>query len=273
MIRTLKIVFVILFVICTLLFATFFIIEKINTDDSVPVLNVPADELCLSVKCTEEDLLNGVTAYDEKDGDLTDRVIVESVSRFTKQGVSKVTYAVCDSDNHVTSRSVTLRYTDYIPPRITMSRSLCYGLNDIVNVSAVINAVDVFDGSLKKEIQLSSPDYLNNTLGVFTINVAVSNSKGDFVEYDMPIYVEGVEANAPSIVLEQYLVYIRKGETLDPLQYVKSVTDAYKEDVSRTLVIESQLDSSKPGLYTIHYYAEDKIMRRAHTVLTVIVEE
>lgn len=273
MTRTLKIIFLVLFVICTLLFVTFFIIEKLNTDDSVPVLTVPADELTLSVNCTEEELLRGVAAYDEKDGDLTSRVIVESVSRFTEPGVSKVTYAVCDSDNHVTSRTVVLRYSDYTPPRITMSRSLCYGLNDLVNVSSVINAVDVFDGSLRKEIQLASPDYQSSTLGIFTINVSVSNSKGDYIEYDIPLYVEAREANAPSIVLEQYLIYIRKGESVDPMQYVKSVTDAYREDISQTLEIKSELDSSEPGLYSIHYFAEDKLMRRTHTVLTVIVEE
>lgn len=273
MARILKLAFVILFIVCTVLFVTFFVIEKLNTDNSVPVITVPAEELRLSVKCTEEDLLKGVAAYDEKDGDLTSRVIVESVSRFTEPGVSKVTYAVCDSNNHVSSRSVVLRYTDYTPPRITMKRSLCYGLHDQVNVAAVISAEDVFDGNLKKEIQLSSPDFVSGMLGVFTVTVSVTNSKGDDIVYDLPLYVEDTEQNAPSIVLTEYLIYIRKGETVDPMKYVASVTDAYREDISQTLMVESKVDSSTPGVYSIHYYAEDKIMRRAHTVLNVIVEE
>ena len=66
MARILKLAFVILFIVCTMLFVTFFVIEKLNTDNSVPVITVPAEELRLSVKCTEEDLLKGVAAYDEK---------------------------------------------------------------------------------------------------------------------------------------------------------------------------------------------------------------
>lgn len=273
MVRILKIAFVALFVVCTVLFAVFFIKEKAGTDNTYPVINVPADNIELSVKCTQGELLKGVTAYDEKDGDLTDRVIVESVSRFIEPGVSKVTYAVCDSNNHVTSRTVLLHYTDYTPPRIHMTRSLCFGLYDHVDVSSVISAEDAFDGDLKKELQLSSADYVTGTLGVFTINVSATNSRGDYINYDLPMYVESVEQNAPSIVLTEYVTYVRKGDSVDPMEYVGSVTDAYREDVSDSLEIVSEVDTAQPGLYAVHYYAEDKLERRAHVMLIVIVEE
>ena len=43
-------------------------------------------------------------------------VIVESVSRFTDKGVCKVTYAVCDSDNHIAKATRKIIYTDYVSP-------------------------------------------------------------------------------------------------------------------------------------------------------------
>ena len=78
-----------------------FVSEKINEDKTIPVITVEEELLEVSLKATDEEMLKGVTAHDEKDGDLTDHIIIESISGFTEKGISKITYAVCDNNNNV----------------------------------------------------------------------------------------------------------------------------------------------------------------------------
>ena len=59
-----------------------------------PSIEIAEELVEVSVADGEEALLKGVTASDAEDGDLTDKVIVETVSRFTPDQHRVVTYAV-----------------------------------------------------------------------------------------------------------------------------------------------------------------------------------
>lgn len=273
MTRILKFIFLGLFIVCVALFVTFYAIEKTTTDNTRPVITVPSEEIELSVTATEADMLAGVTAYDEKDGDLSSRIIVESVSRFIEPSVCRVTYAVCDADNHVATATVRLRYTDYTPPRFTMNRSLCYSLYERVNINAVFGVEDALEGNIKKELKITSDDYVEGVTGEYSIRLEVTNGKGDTSVLQVPLYVEPKDQNAPSIRLTDYLIYLKKGDSIDPMKYLESATDANREDIRSSVTVESELNTGEAGVYSVHYYAADELLRGTHTVLTVIVEE
>ncbi|MDD6145516.1 MAG: hypothetical protein PUB43_00525, partial [Oscillospiraceae bacterium] len=126
MMRVFRAAVVIIFVLVTAVFSAFYIKEQKSRDDTLPEIKVETDTIEVSVKDGPEILLEGVSAYDGKDGDLTDKVIVESVSKFIEKGVSKVTYAVCDSNNHVTNATRRVVYKDYESPRFNLTKSTCY---------------------------------------------------------------------------------------------------------------------------------------------------
>ena len=48
-------------------------------DRSTPEITFDSEVLEVSVAVTEEELLNGVTAADKKDGDVTDTIIIQDV--------------------------------------------------------------------------------------------------------------------------------------------------------------------------------------------------
>ena len=112
--KLLRIGVLVLFVIVSAVFGWMFIDEKLNADKTVPVITIESELLEVSLEADNEELLKGVSAYDEKDKDITDRIIVESVSNFIDDGVCKVTYAVCDNDNHVAKKTRKIKYKDYI---------------------------------------------------------------------------------------------------------------------------------------------------------------
>ena len=120
--RILRVVISLLFVVTTALYAYFLVTEKIKSDETIPVIKIESELLEVAIDSTTEDLLKGVTAYDEKDGDLTKSVIVESVSNFSEPGVCRVTYAVCDSNSHVATATRKIKYKGYESPKSSRRR-------------------------------------------------------------------------------------------------------------------------------------------------------
>ena len=59
---------------------------------------------------SDSELLNGVTAEDSKDGDVSDTLIVESVIILSSGDSVKITYAAKDKHNNITQKSIILPY-------------------------------------------------------------------------------------------------------------------------------------------------------------------
>ena len=260
-----------IFAIVTAVFGYTYIMNYIKTDTTYPVIYLEDEILEMSVNAEEADFLKGVTATDGKDGDISDKVIVESVSKFIKPGICKVTYAVCDADNHVATAVRKVVYTDYVAPEYTLNKSLCYSVYEQVNLKDAISVNDCFDGNLGSSMIITSKDYASATEGVFTIDAVVTNSKGDTAEISLPLIVENRSLSAPQIELSKYLLRIEKGTVTDPSQFIVSAVDYNEKDITKDITIDTNLDVNSEGTYLVHYYAVDDRGERGHSVLTVIV--
>ncbi len=271
MIKVLRIVVSIIFVLTSIVFVYYFVNEKLNTDNTVPVITVKDEIIDVSLHASDEELLAGVSAYDEKDKDLTDKVIVESISRFVEKGVSKVTYAVCDSDNNVATATRKIRYKDYASPRFFVNDSLCFSLYDTVSVAGKIGASDCIEGNITRYMIMTTESFTPGVEGVFYIDATVTNSKGDTSEAEIPFIVEDRSVSAPKIELSEYLIYVKPGTNPDFKSYLENAFDYAEKDLTSKVVIETNADLKKEGTHLVHYYATDDKGQRGHTVLTVIV--
>lgn len=270
--RLLRLVITAVFALTLAAFALFWYRSEIKADKTRPVITLETDELEVLPKASDKELLAGVTAYDEKDGDLTDKVIVESISKFSEPGVCKVYYAVCDSDNHVAGAFRKVKYKGYVSPRFFLNRSLCFSQMEAVNVGSAIGANDMLDGDISGNIIITSQDYEYGVAGIYNVKAEVANSKGDRIVQQLPLIVEERSVNAPVVELTDYLIYVEKGTDIDPEDYFVSATDSYENDVSDTLHIEYNYNPSAEGIYSFHYFATDALDRRGHSILLVIVE-
>jgi hypothetical protein len=269
--KVLRIIVVVCFLITSIVFSFSYFRESNEFDRTVPVITMAKDTLVVSVKDSNEKLLEGVTAFDEKDGDLTDDVIVESVSRFVDDGVCKVTYAVCDSNNHVANATRKVVYHDYHPPVFSLSKSLCYSLYEQVDIKSALHVTDCFDGTLDDSMVITSPNYVNSAEGVYTIEATVTNSKGDVSSVSLPMVVENRGFSAPTIELKEYLVYMDRGEVLYPKEFISSATDIDGVNLKHKVKIDTNINFNKEGTYMVHYYATDKSGNRGHSVMIVII--
>lgn len=275
MVKLLRRLTLVLFILVLAAFIAFSIVEKLTTDTTMPYITVDSDVIEISVKDKKEILLSGVTAYDGKDGDISDRVLIESMSKFIEPGVCSVTYAVSDSDKHVAKQTRTVRYTDYTPPEFYMKRALVYGVDEALDIRAAVGARDSIDGDISDRVSIVTTDYVKNTIGVFTVSLQVSNSMGDTIYLDVTVHVEGNETMAPQIQLKKSLIYIKKGEEPNFEDYLGDVTVngvLMKKDEIQ-LLISTNFDSEETGTYNVHYYISTNEGYEGHSILTVVVEE
>lgn len=260
--------------LCVLVLGVFAVvyIKEQKKDTTYPVITIEDEIIDVSLKMTEEELFKGVTAYDEKDGDISDKLIVESISKFIEDGVSIVTYSVCDNDKHATSATRKIRFTDYTDPVFVINQSLVFGLGEDVNLASYVGAYDCIDGDISDRVIITATDYNTNEEGVFKVSLKASNSMGDSIYMEVPVYIEDRSYSAPDIKLSDYIVYTKVGEEVDLTKYILSAIDE-EDQQGMTVLIDSNYKPDVPGTYQAHYETTDANGKEGHAVLTIIVEE
>lgn len=260
-------------VLVTIIFIIVLALTSITTDRTIPSITVEDGILDVSVTATDEDLMKGVTAYDGKDGDITSEVFVESISKFSEIGYCKVTYAVCDADNHVTSATRQIHYTDYVPPKFKMQKPLIFSSYNTFNIFGTVGATDCLDGDISQNVIVYSPDYEEDTIGTFTLQATVTNSKGDSSVITLPMTIEKQAREAPVIVLDEYLIYVKKGApTPNWAKYIVETVDSTGIDANLKISVKTDFDSKKAGTYIVNYYGVDSKESTGHTALIAVVE-
>lgn len=272
--RYLRLGVFLLFVVIAVIFGSVFISEKIAEDKTIPVITIDSEMLDVSLKADEAELLKGVTAYDEKDKDITDKIIVESISKFIDKGVCRVTYAVCDSDNHVAKATRKIRYSEYVSPKFKMAESTCYSLYENINLLEAIQAWDCLDGNISGNLIITSENYSATVAGVYTLDVTATNKNGDTSTIKLPLIIEDRSLDAPKIELTEYLVYVEPGaEKPDFKKYIEGATDTFEEELRKDSIrVETNLNTAEEGVYTVHYYVTDDRGVQGHTVLIAVVD-
>ena len=121
--KRLHITMLILFIVSALLLGGAILYKHYTTDTTMPEIRVAEEPLSISIADGTDALMSGVTAYDAKDGDITDKLILQKIE-MGEGGEVSATYAVSDNDSHVVTRTRTIIYTDYVPPRFSLSKEL-----------------------------------------------------------------------------------------------------------------------------------------------------
>ena len=248
-----------LFLASAALFGFYQFRQKTVRDHSKPVFNIEEGPLTVSVHDGKEALLEGVAASDAKDGDVTDSIIVESVSPFTSDGRRIVRYAAYDNSGHVTHARRELLYSDYEPPRFMLSKPLTFPLNSLDPLEG-LQVIDSIDGDITEKIQVLSPVDVNiGIAGKYAAQLHVSNSAGGF--FNLPVTIEVydplIREELPAIELTEYIVYLEKGSPFNEKGYIKSVTVNGEEYNKDLVAIKSSVDTDVPGCYEVEYSIED----------------
>ena len=248
--------------------------EMKKQDIVAPVITSTIDELYVDVTTGEEGLKDGLTAFDDEDGDITENIIVGTISPFKKKGVSDVEYVVFDSSNNVGRYERTVCFENYESPKIHLSKALVYEVNGVINISDRLTAKDMLEGDISGRIRFSSPNLTTTEAGTYKLNVELKNSYGDTVKYQLPINLVRYNCEQERIQLSEYLVYVKKNGQLFPENFIEKVTSrAGIQEGIDNVGITVEADLTKPGTGQICYELFEGEEVVYATYLTVIVTE
>ena len=215
----------------------------------------------VSIYGDREELLQGVSANDDRDGDVTDSLIVESVGGITGDGQAVVHYAAFDRSGNVAKLSRIIRYTDYDSPRFQLSAPLMFAAGSSFDVVDYAGAWDILVGDFTHRIRaMAMADKTLSDVGEYEVVFRVSNSLGDVQElhHTAELYPNG--AYNSELELTEYLVYLSRGSRFNARDYLDtfhyavnrvelngSVPDGYQ------LSLEGNVDANTPGVYEVKY--------------------
>ena len=264
-----------IFVVAAVYFSVFRWQTKQKEDSSGPEITMESDAITISVRDDESALLQGVTAADRKDGDVTDSIVVEEVSSFVGEGKRTVTYAAFDSDDHVATASRNVIYKDYVTPEYKLSGPLQFPVNT-KSIMENLTVIDCIDGDITSSVKfLPQGEFDVETPGTYQVEFRAVNSAGDVAILNAPmeIYEQG-SSRGPQITLSDYLIYLDKGASFDPEDYLKTIKLNRVYDIvrgegnydmdprpeeerivvgSEYIDIDNRVNTEIPGNYTVTY--------------------
>lgn len=234
-----------------------------------PVISCPEGVLEISASSPESALLEGVTAYDAQDGDLTGRIILGGVSKLISNDTAKVTLLVFDSDDNMGQCIRYIRYTDYRRPRFSVKEPLVYSTTEEVSILERVGADDVVDGDLSEAVRVSTLDASSDSRR-YTVTIQVTNSLGDTASLELPVFLLEADPLRPEVRLSEYLLYLERDEAFDPATLIAEVEVPVGTGDISDVQVESNVDTSTAGTYQVEYsYSYDGHVGTA--IATVVV--
>ena len=250
--KILEKVTIVLFVLVLAAFCGFQAYDRILTDHTPPAITCDSDTIDISVSDPESALFQGITAKDNRDGDLTGSVMIKGMTGLITNDTAKVTYIVFDSANNMATCQRTVHYTDYEKPRFALSAPLIYKVEEPIIVLDKLTARDSSGQDISENIRVVAQNINDYYEGTYNLTVQVSNSLGDIESLTVPVII--IEKTSRQFIeLRDYLVYLNVGDGFNAYNYVKSVRDGSSELDGSNAAVQGNVDTSRPGTYYMEY--------------------
>lgn len=255
------------------LYALFLVRIKLydNGENAAPVITIDNEILTVSVKDNESALLNGVSASDAEDGDLTSKIVIDSISEFDEKNYRTVTYVVFDNNDQMAKATRRINYSDYEAPVFDIKAPLVfYYVANNSEFTYFVTANSSLDGNISNKILVENDFYVE---GKREVKYSVTDSCG----VKSTITLKADELNdIPSIdfTLSDYLIRVGKGNEIDPYSYIEHI-EYMGMDLTNNIEnisIQNNYDPTTEGMYEFIYRYTDETGEFGITKLVVIVE-
>jgi len=209
----------------------------LTEDRTGPVITVNSSEIVYKQDEDKDILLSHVSAIDQKDGDVTDSVMVADILPLLDLSSAKVVYVAEDKSNNVTKKEVYVTYVPVIEDEVQAAR--------------------------KPEDE-----------AVVALNMSSGNAPGLNQTADEDTAEEIRPEPAPILVLDAKEYTISRGDEFEPKDLVASIQD--DKDLVNYLMdhimVVGNYDVNTRGDYVLMYYAIDSDgyeSERLYMILTV----
>ena len=218
------------------------------------------------VQGTEFDYKEGVSATDNEDGSLTDKIeVVEKTVQIDVVGTCEVTYKVTDSANATTTKTITVTVTENKKPVITASDKEIIQYRELDELDGV-SATDEEDGKLTVKVKNSTVNV--NEPGTYEITYEATDTYKQRVEKTITVTV--VKDEAP--VINATDLTITQGTKFNPLEKV-TAEDKEEGEIKEIEVVKNEVNEKEIGNYEVTYKAVDSYKNETEKTITVTVVE
>lgn len=265
--RRVRLLLLLFFIVVFAIFMVSSIHDYVTADYDAPVIAADSEVVNLSVQEENDELLlSGMSASDNLDGDVTNTLVVVSKSKFIAKATRNVSYAAFDKSNNVGTYVRKLVYTDYHPPRFTISEPLRFvSGNSSYDYLRHISAQDCLDGNISSQIKITMGDKETTSDYASTqdIHLQVTNSAGDTSSLSLTVTFEDYENySKASPGLSEYIIYVKPGQKPNLRSYLDGIWTAGNTRKFETLgfdpdqdvsIDDSKVDYKTPGVYQATY--------------------
>ncbi|MGL6187033.1 MAG: immunoglobulin-like domain-containing protein [Clostridium chrysemydis] len=215
--------------------------------------------------------LEGVTANDKEDGDITKNIkVIENTVDTSKAGTYKVVYEVTDSKGAKSTKTISVVVRSNDKPIIAGADNISLKEGESFDPMAGVTAKDTEDGDLTKDIKVSG-EVNTKKPGSYEITYEVTDSDGNktIVKRIVTINPKWSEINSIPTINGAKNKTLKISDKFNPLEGV-TANDKEDGDITKNIkVIENTVDTSKAGTYKVVYEVTDS--KGAKTTKTIIV--
>lgn len=250
---------ILMIIVCIAGYFGYCFMDAMRTDTEAPEIKMDTQIPEVSVQDPRTALLQGITARDDRDGDVTDLLVVESVNLLDNTGKLMVSYAAFDHAGNVSKAQREARYTDYESPKFVMSSPLLFSYGSTFDILNTVGAWDAIDGDIQHRIRATALDEQSiSTMGIHEVKFQVTNSLGDTVSQVFPVEVYDPEMYDAKLNLKSYLIYLPVGASFSSNSYLKSFVLGGEETSLEnglpkdyTMKVKGGVQTQTPGTYTV----------------------
>ncbi|HAX73292.1 MAG TPA: chitinase [Firmicutes bacterium] len=215
--------------------------------------------------------LEGVSASDKEDGDLTAKIKVEGVVDVETAGTYELTYSVSDSQGLTTSVKRIITVMEPLPnqaPTLNGVEDITIYVGEAFNPLKNITATDDKDGDLTAQIKVEGTVNVN-VAGRYELTYKVSDSEGLTTSKTRVVTVVREPNQAPVLSGIQEIT-INVGDVFDALAGIQAM-DKEDGDLTAQIKVEGTVDVNVAGRYELTYKVTDSdgVTTTAVRIITV----
>lgn len=199
------------------------VVGMVLKDRTAPVISLEGkNNLTYTEGDSYEELLKGMKAEDEKDGDVTESLRVSNIY-VTSKDRAMVVYVAKDQANNIGKLKREVRYQEAASEA------------DTLEDTEGQNPEEAEEGTTSD----TTPAQNNNGTETQT-----QNTQGQAAE----------EQNGPRIIMLQTEATLKIGETFNIYRYIQRAVDENGNDISRSMHMDGTYDMTKVGVYELKLY-------------------
>ena len=202
-----------------------------------------------------------IKAVDNVDGDVTPFITADKELDTTKVGVQTINVTASDNAGNTTTKALQFAVSDKEAPTVSYKNgdhvTVAYGSQ--FNIADYLNIADNLDTNPKVETE-GNVD--TSKEGTYSIKAKVSDANGNSAQ-PVALTVEVKDITAPTITLSKSSVEFLEGSAFNARSYLSNASDNKDGDVTGKVQINSNVNASKAGSYTVTYTVSDNAGNKA----------